>query len=333
MLGFCVLAPVDDAIAKLLGDTVPLALLLAVRYAMQALVLVPFCLLTGRPLGLSPRLLRLTALRTLLHVAALGTFFAALRYLPLADAVAIAFVMPFILLLLGRFVARRGGRPPPPRRLRRRLRRHPHGDPAELRRRRRPRAPAARDRAPLLPLHAGHPPDRPRRRPGDAPGRERRHGHPRPRCRSPPSGPRPTCPGHLRRRLADPPRARRPRHRRAPAHDLVAALRPLGDARADAVPRDPLRHPPRLAGLRRPARTASPPSASPSPSPPASTSSTASARASLAPSRLRSDKPLAHAAPGGEARAGRAAHRRPEPAGGAAWRRPIPTSAASRGRS
>ena len=104
MLGFCVLAPVHDALAKLVGDTVSLALLVAVRYGMQALVLVPFCLLTGRPLGLSPRLLRLTALRTLLHVAALGTFFAALRYLPLADAVAIVFVMPFILLLLGRFV-------------------------------------------------------------------------------------------------------------------------------------------------------------------------------------------------------------------------------------
>ena len=67
-----------------------------------------------------------------------------------------------------------------------------------------------------------------------------------------------------------------PRHRRAPRHDLVAALRALEHARADAVPRDPLRHPDRLAGLRRPARTASPPSASPSPSPPASTSSTAS---------------------------------------------------------
>jgi drug/metabolite transporter (DMT)-like permease len=104
MLGFCVLAPVHDALAKLIGATVSLGLLIAVRYGMQALVLVPFCLATGRPLGLSPRLLRLTALRTVFHVAALGTFFAALRYLPLADAVAIAFVMPFILLVLGRFV-------------------------------------------------------------------------------------------------------------------------------------------------------------------------------------------------------------------------------------
>ncbi len=49
-------------------------------------------------------MLWLTALRTVLHVAGVGVFFLALRYLPLADAVAIAFVMPFVMLLLGRFV-------------------------------------------------------------------------------------------------------------------------------------------------------------------------------------------------------------------------------------
>ena len=193
MLGFCVLAPVHDALAKLLGDTVSLALLLAVRYGMQALVLVPFCLLTGRPLGLSPRLLRLTALRTLLHVAALGTFFAALRYLPLADAVAIAFVMPFILLLLGRFAL---GEEVGPHRLAAcavgflgtLMVIQPSfaavGAPALL---------AARDRAPLRALHAGHPPDRPGGRPGDAPGRERRHGDRRPRAPRRPRCP-PACP-------------------------------------------------------------------------------------------------------------------------------------------
>jgi drug/metabolite transporter (DMT)-like permease len=104
MLGFCVLAPMGDALAKLLGATVPLGLLLAVRFGVQAAILLPLCALTGRSLRLAPRLLWLTALRTLLHIAAVGAFFTALRYLPLADAVAIAFVMPFLLLLLGRFV-------------------------------------------------------------------------------------------------------------------------------------------------------------------------------------------------------------------------------------
>jgi drug/metabolite transporter (DMT)-like permease len=103
MLGFCVLAPMGDAIAKLLGATVPLGQLLAVRFGVQATILVPMAL-AGGGLHLGPRLLWLTALRTLLHLAAIAAFFTALRYLPLADATAIAFVMPFLMLLLGRFV-------------------------------------------------------------------------------------------------------------------------------------------------------------------------------------------------------------------------------------
>jgi translation elongation factor P len=104
MLGFCVLAPTGDALAKHLGATVALAPILAVRFGIQAVILAPLIALTGRSFRLTPRLLWLTALRTLLHVAAIGAFFAALRFLPLADATAIAFVMPFLMLLLGRFV-------------------------------------------------------------------------------------------------------------------------------------------------------------------------------------------------------------------------------------
>jgi drug/metabolite transporter (DMT)-like permease len=104
MLGFCALAPLGDAIAKLLGDRVPLAELIGIRFAVQAAMLVAFAWLTGRSLRMDGRVFRLTALRTALHVVAIGALFLALRYLPLADAIAIAFVMPFIMLLLGRFV-------------------------------------------------------------------------------------------------------------------------------------------------------------------------------------------------------------------------------------
>ena len=102
MVAFCVLAPMGDAIAKLLG-ALPLGQVLLARYALQAVLLLPLVYATGRDLRLGPRVWRLTALRTLLHVVSLGAFFAALRFLPMADAVAICFVMPFILLLLGRF--------------------------------------------------------------------------------------------------------------------------------------------------------------------------------------------------------------------------------------
>lgn len=104
MLGFCAVAPMGDALAKLLGETVPLGQLLLLRFAVQAGVLIPLVALTGRLWRIRGRLLGLTVLRTGLHIAGIGAMFTALKYLPLADAVAIAFVMPFIMLLLGHFV-------------------------------------------------------------------------------------------------------------------------------------------------------------------------------------------------------------------------------------
>jgi drug/metabolite transporter (DMT)-like permease len=104
MLGFCVVAPMGDAVAKLLGETIPLGQLLLVRFAVQALVLIPLTVLGNRPWRMRGRVLHLTMIRTLLHIIGIGAMFTALQYLPLADAVAIAFVMPFILLLLGKYV-------------------------------------------------------------------------------------------------------------------------------------------------------------------------------------------------------------------------------------
>lgn len=104
MLGFCVVAPMGDAVAKLLGQSVPLGQLLFVRFAVQALLLIPLVWMTGRVWRMRGRVFWLTLLRTVLHIMGIGAMFTALKYLPLADAIAIAFVMPFIMLLLGRYV-------------------------------------------------------------------------------------------------------------------------------------------------------------------------------------------------------------------------------------
>lgn len=101
MIGFCATAPVGDAMAKLLGGRVPLAELLFVRFLAQAILLLPVIWWTGRQFAMSRADLRLTVVRSLLHIVGLGAMFTALRFLPLADAVAMAFVMPFIMLLLG----------------------------------------------------------------------------------------------------------------------------------------------------------------------------------------------------------------------------------------
>ncbi|WP_420860802.1 DMT family transporter [Algirhabdus cladophorae] len=102
MLGFCLMAPLGDAMAKILGTSISVAQILLVRFAVQGIVLVPICWITGRSLRLAPRVHRLAWVRVVLHVVGIGAMFTALIYLPLAEAIAIAFVMPFILLLMGK---------------------------------------------------------------------------------------------------------------------------------------------------------------------------------------------------------------------------------------
>ncbi len=104
MLGFCLVAPMGDAIAKLLGNSVPIGEVVLIRFALQALVLFPLVMLTRRPWRVSGRVMRLTLLRTVLHIIGIAAMFKALVYLPLADAVAIIFVMPFFMLMLGKYV-------------------------------------------------------------------------------------------------------------------------------------------------------------------------------------------------------------------------------------
>ncbi|MDP5362736.1 MAG: DMT family transporter, partial [Paracoccaceae bacterium] len=104
MLGFCVLAPLGDSIAKLLGGVVALSVLVFIRFGIQAIILVPLVAFGAKGFRLPSGMLGWTLIRTVLHILGIGLMFSALRYLPLADALAIAFVMPFIMLLLGHFV-------------------------------------------------------------------------------------------------------------------------------------------------------------------------------------------------------------------------------------
>ncbi|WP_341365522.1 DMT family transporter [Yoonia sp. BS5-3] len=104
MLAFCVLAPLGDSMAKLLGGAVALGVLILARFAIQAALLAPLVWWSGSGFALPKGLLWWTILRSVLHILGIGLMFKALQYLPLADTLAIAFVMPFIMLLLGHFV-------------------------------------------------------------------------------------------------------------------------------------------------------------------------------------------------------------------------------------
>lgn len=104
MLIFCVLAPLGDAVAKLLSTRIGLSDLIFVRFATQALILTPLVIWSSRSFRMAPDMLVLIALRTVLHMTGIAMMVIALRYLPLADTVAIVFVMPFLLLILGKYV-------------------------------------------------------------------------------------------------------------------------------------------------------------------------------------------------------------------------------------
>ena len=79
----------------------PLLVLLLARYIVQGLLPLPLIIVTGRQLRMSPRVVRVIITRSMVNIAGSAAMYAALRYLPLADALAIAFVYPFIMLLMG----------------------------------------------------------------------------------------------------------------------------------------------------------------------------------------------------------------------------------------
>ena len=101
MVGFCLLAPLQDSFAKLIGDAVAVGQIAATRFVFQAALLLPLALAFGwlhRP-ALAEAGLHLA--RGALLLVATAFFFTAIRFMPIADAIAIFFVEPFILTLLG----------------------------------------------------------------------------------------------------------------------------------------------------------------------------------------------------------------------------------------
>ncbi|MRH20529.1 DMT family transporter [Rhodovulum strictum] len=101
MIGFTVTAPVMDSFAKLASAEIPVAQIAAARFAVQAAILIPLAALLGALVRPTLREAGLHLLRAILILAATTAFFAALRVMPLADAIAVFFVEPFILTLLG----------------------------------------------------------------------------------------------------------------------------------------------------------------------------------------------------------------------------------------
>lgn len=104
MIGFCFIAPLADGVAKLAGQSLDVSVIVLARFVFQALLLVPLTLFLGKSLRIPAGLAMKVVVRTAMHVGGSYAMILSLLYLPLADALAIAYVLPFLMLLLGRFV-------------------------------------------------------------------------------------------------------------------------------------------------------------------------------------------------------------------------------------
>jgi drug/metabolite transporter (DMT)-like permease len=101
MLGFCAVAPMIDVFAKMATAHVSVGMITLGRFLFQAVLMLPVLWAMGLSLRLPAGALGLVALRALASVVSTLCFVAAVALMPIADALAIAFVEPFVLMLLG----------------------------------------------------------------------------------------------------------------------------------------------------------------------------------------------------------------------------------------
>lgn len=104
MLGFCLTAPLIDVASKLAAATLPVGQITTARFIVQAAIMTPICLALRYPLTLPRAALWQLTQRAFFLIASTYCFVAAVQVMPIADALAIAFVEPFILLILGRLL-------------------------------------------------------------------------------------------------------------------------------------------------------------------------------------------------------------------------------------
>lgn len=102
LVGFCIMAPLLDVCAKLAAVVIPVGQITFMRFVVQTALMLPVCLLMGLSLRMPRTLWFIVACRALCLMLSTYLIIAALRFMPLADALAIVFVEPFIILLCGK---------------------------------------------------------------------------------------------------------------------------------------------------------------------------------------------------------------------------------------
>jgi drug/metabolite transporter (DMT)-like permease len=104
MLAFCMLAPLLDVSSKLAAATIPVGQITAARFLVQGALMLPVALIMRLAWAVSPKMAGLILVRAIFLILSTYCFVAAIQVMPIADTLAITFVEPFILLLLGRLL-------------------------------------------------------------------------------------------------------------------------------------------------------------------------------------------------------------------------------------
>ena len=104
MLAFAIIGPLIDLFAKLASAEVPIGQIILSRFILQGFVLLPVAIILSLAHRPTFKEFQMHFLRATLILIGTGSFVSAIKYMPLADAMAIFFVEPFIVTLLGGFV-------------------------------------------------------------------------------------------------------------------------------------------------------------------------------------------------------------------------------------
>ena len=105
MLTAMAILPFIDVLAKVLGQQgMPILIVVWARAVFGALMTLPFAIRAEGLAAFRPRRPLHHLSRAVLLFSATFLFFQALKHLPIADALAIFFVEPFILLIIGKLL-------------------------------------------------------------------------------------------------------------------------------------------------------------------------------------------------------------------------------------
>ena len=107
MIGAMAVLPFLDVVAKTLGEqAVPVLQIVWARLFFGAVMTAPLALHAGGLQGLWPARAGIHSLRAVLLILATFLFFAALKFLPIADALAVFFVQPLVVTALSPLILR-----------------------------------------------------------------------------------------------------------------------------------------------------------------------------------------------------------------------------------